>query len=267
VPDFLKQYGDTIGPLGYPMTDAEAKSLDALLDTLPEVDYQRIAIHKAQTSLSDGERADIAWISTETLDRQRDVILSSGMDDSHFKANPIVTLNHSYWQPPVGVSVWRRKMLEGDVRGIKAKTHYPARPEAHPREEIWHPDEAFSLIQSGLMVGKSIGFLTLESHAPTDEEVRKKPALAQCRRLVTKWLLVEYACTWLPVNQDSVTEQVSKSLEALAIPLAPPPRKQPERIIPFTSEEEIQKAVERTLGNLNPTQMAQDALDRLRGRI
>jgi len=62
---FLPVYGDTEGPLGYPMRDAEAKALDALLDTLPEVDYRRLAVFKgASPDLIPGERADIAWITT-----------------------------------------------------------------------------------------------------------------------------------------------------------------------------------------------------------
>src|SRR5262245_15595235 len=114
MPHYISDYGDTEGPLGFSMKDADAKALEALLDTLPEVEYRREAVHKATTDLAPGERADVSWISTETLDRQRDVVLAAGLDDSHFKMNPIVTLAHDYSKAPVGKSPWRRKDLEAD---------------------------------------------------------------------------------------------------------------------------------------------------------
>ena len=47
--NFLKIYGDTEGPLGFPMKDADARALDALLQTLPEQEYHRVVVQKATT--------------------------------------------------------------------------------------------------------------------------------------------------------------------------------------------------------------------------
>src|SRR5262245_33791099 len=114
------------------MKDADARALEGLLDTLPEVDFRRAALDKATTDLSPGERADVSWITTEAVDRQRDVVLAAGMDDGHFRANPIVTLAHDYGRPPVGRSLWRRRVRDGQTRGVRAKTVYPARPDGWP---------------------------------------------------------------------------------------------------------------------------------------
>jgi hypothetical protein len=35
-------------------------------------------------------------------DRQKDVLVARGMDESHFALNPLVTLNRNDWLPPVG---------------------------------------------------------------------------------------------------------------------------------------------------------------------
>jgi hypothetical protein len=64
---FLADYGTTLGPLGFPQSDAGAKQLESLLDTLSEVDYRR---RSATGDLVPGDRADVSWISTEALDRQ-----------------------------------------------------------------------------------------------------------------------------------------------------------------------------------------------------
>lgn len=276
MPNFLPVYGDAEGPLGFPLPDAAARALDRLLDELPEVDYRRAAVTKATTDLADGERADVSWITTEAVDRQREVVLAAGMDDAHFQANPIVTLAHDYTRPPVGRSLWRRRVRDGATRGVKAKTVYPSRPDDWPPGQDWLPDRAFALVKAGLVSGKSIGFLTLEASPPTDEEVRRRPEWAGVDRVVRKWLLLEYACHWLPVNPQATVEVVAKGLAtaddlaALGLPL-PPRAAEPPPVIPFTTEAAITHSLARRLAALDPRALAEQALheayDRLAGRV
>ena len=254
----LEAYGTTLGPLGFPQSDDAARQLETLLETLAEVDYRRLA---AVSDPVPGDRADISWITTEALDRQNEVVLASGMDDSQFARNPIVTLNHDYGRAPIGRSTWRRRVRRDDVRGIQARTVYPPRPENW--SEPWAPDAAFALVQAGLLAGKSIGFLALESRTPSAEEIAERPEMARCRRVITRWLLLEYACTWLPVNPRTLTESVGKSIdpshfETLGMP----------RPIAFTAQDEIVRAVQRRidLGSLVQDAVTR-AFDHLRGRV
>lgn len=273
MPDFLTLYGDSEGPLGFPMRDAEAQALDRLLDELPEVDYRRAVVEKATTELSPGERADVSWITTEALDRQRDVVLAGGMDDRQFRANPIVTLAHDYGNPPVGRSLWRRRVRDGQTRGIKAKTVYPPRPDSWPTGDDWLPDRAFALVKAGLLVGKSIGFLTVEASPPTDDEVKSHPEWANASRVVRKWLLLEYACHWLPVNPECCVEAVAKGLATAddlrllgldAVPRLP-------AVLRFRSEQALADSVARRLAALDTDALARRAValgyDKLRGRV
>jgi len=272
---FLKDYGDTEGPLGFPMRDTDAKALDALLEAHPEYEYARAVVHKATAELLPGERADLSWIHTEALDRHKDVVLLSGFDDSLYKLNPVVTLNHDYTREPVGKSAWRRKVREDGTRGVKAKTVYPDRPAEWTGDRPWPADAAFALVKAGLMAGKSVGFLTLEAHAPTDEEVKKNPEWEKAYRVVTKWALIEYSCTWLPVNPECVVEAVAKSLitpgqlAELGIDVPRPAPAAP--AVPFRTESEVRKSVATAIDSLNIDQMAQERLaaayDRARGRV
>jgi hypothetical protein len=70
-------------------------------------------------------------------------------------------------------------------------------------------------------------------------------------RIVEEWILLEYACCWLPMNPEALVEAVSKSgvapetlqfvgAEMPAKPLAPPMS-----VIPTTPLYEIEKAIER----------------------
>ncbi len=279
--DFDKKHYDTEGPLGLPMKDSQAKLLDALLQGLPAEDRQlcRVVTPKGPTEVMDGERADVSWISTEAVDRDNEVVIAKGMNDSHFKLNPIVTLNHAYDQPPVGRSLWRKRVKDGELAGIKAKTQYPRRPDGWTGDD-WPPDTVLQLIQAGLLQGKSVGFLRLKSHAPTSDEVRKAPELADCRRIIDEWLLIEYACTFLPMNQAALVEAVSKSGIAPArlkqcgveLPAPPPePPQPPPLVVPFTPEAELHRAIERQIAAFDFAGLARRAIaegiDRARGRV
>src|SRR6516165_12305821 len=107
----------TEGPLGFPMTDRQCFTLAALLKNLPrepQYAYRKMVVEKATSELLPGERTDVSWITSEEPDRANEVVLARGMDDSQFKLNPIVTLQHVYTLPPVGKSLWR-KVVKGGV--------------------------------------------------------------------------------------------------------------------------------------------------------
>src|SRR5262249_7750676 len=119
------------GPLGFPLTDKQAFALEAILQTLPKDDafrYRKTVSARGPSELLPGERSDVSWISTEDPDRANEVVIARGMNDSQFKLNPIVTMQHAYWLPPVGKSLWRKVVKDGALRGIKAKTQYPSKP-------------------------------------------------------------------------------------------------------------------------------------------
>lgn len=284
---FLKQhYGSTEGPLGFPQTDKQAQALDALLKSLPKADefrYRKAIVTKATTELSGGERADVSWISTEDPDRGGEVVMARGMNDSQFALNPIVTLNHCYWAPPAGKSLWRKRIKSADSAGragIKAKTHYPPRPESWPTDTDWAPDIAFALVEADLLRGKSIGFLPTRVHVPTEQELAafKRGSNAELRvdLVIDEWLLLEYACVFLPAQQNAVVEQVSKTLPASrsflqALGIEPAPAPKPKLLVPHCRLETIEKVLDRALSQIDlitlGEQAIEDRLDRLRGRI
>jgi hypothetical protein len=201
------------GPFGFPMPDRACRAVDALLRRLPQTSdhaYRHALVPGGPTELSPGERADVSWISTESVDRAGEVILARGMDDRQFQLNPLVTLGHDYDLPPAGRSLWRRRARDGELVGVKAKTQYPPRPASWPAGEPWLPDQVFTLVQAGLLRGKSIGFLPLRVHAPDREEAKRHGWGENVRLVVEEWLLLEYACVSLPANQHALVEVVSK---------------------------------------------------------
>jgi hypothetical protein len=250
-------YGSVEGPLGFPMLDRAAHALDTLLKSLPrtpEHEYRHLVTTKAPTEINPGERSDVSWISSESPDRAGEVVVAKGMNDAQFQSNPIVTLGHAYYLPPVGKSLWRKRVRDGERVGIKAKTVYPPRPAAWPEGDAWPPDQVFALIQAGLLQGKSIGFLPTKVHIPDDKEVQKNGWGNSVGLVIDEWLLLEYACVFLPANQDALVESVAKGELALSEDMRQAlglnqqvfgdgDGGRYERIVPFTALDEIHKAV------------------------
>jgi hypothetical protein len=275
---WLKDYGTSEGPLGFPMVDRTARAVEALLRALPrtaEHAYRKIVHGKAPTELNPGERSDVSWISTESVDRAGEVVIARGMNDSQFHGNPLVTLSHAYHLPPVGRSLWRKRVRDGELAGIKAKTRYPERPETWPADEVWMPDRVFALVQAGLLQGKSIGFLPTRTHFADSKEAARE-GWPEGTLVIDEWLLLEYAVCFLPVNQDALVEAVSKGtvevpgvlLEALGIEPAGV-RTEPSR--PFVALAEVESAVAQALAAIDLEAIARqavaEAIDRRRGRV
>jgi hypothetical protein len=77
------------------MPDRQARQVETLLKALPKLKehaYRKAVTAKAPTELNPGERSDVSWITTESVDRTQEVIIAKGMNDSQFAANQLVTL-------------------------------------------------------------------------------------------------------------------------------------------------------------------------------
>src|SRR5438094_712732 len=174
------------GPYGFPMIERVAIAVEQITKALPrDEDYQfrRLVTQKGAGDLMPGERSDVSWITTEAPDRQKEIVIARGMNDSQFRLNPIVTIEHDYNNPPIGRSTWRKVMRDGDMIGIRAKTQYPRRPADLDPNVKWPSDFAFALVQAGLLTGKSVGIL------PT----KVSKGRGDVRNVFDKWILLEYA--------------------------------------------------------------------------
>ncbi|HLW63935.1 MAG TPA: hypothetical protein VKS79_01365 [Gemmataceae bacterium] len=73
------------------------------------------------------------------------------------------------------------------------------------------PDVAFALVQNGLMNAKSIG-LPVKVHQSKSLKCEQNPELARVDLILDEWILLEYSCCYLGVQQNATVEAVSKSL-------------------------------------------------------
>lgn len=167
-------------------------------------------------SVVDGERAVSAVISTTAVDRDGEALIPQGCNWKDFQLNPVSFLSHNYadW---FGVDVTVDKLpigqctaLTRDKDSISFKMTFAERPATYPAGKEWIPDTLFSLYQQRVMRAFSVGFVPIETRAATDKDLLTYGA--ECRRVISKWKLLEVSCVALPANQEAVALAVSKGL-------------------------------------------------------
>lgn len=157
----------------------------------------------AQLTVSYNERAVVARISSATVDRDGEVLLSQGCDATEFFKSPAVFFNHDYTQP-LGkcVAITRHR------DSLEAKTIFAQRPNDH--QGSWLPDTMLALFQQGIIKGFSVGFVPVEGRRPTKLDRETYGPLA--RYIYSKWKLLEYSVAPLPANANALAMAVSKGV-------------------------------------------------------
>lgn len=201
-----KAFGQTLGPLGFPVTDTEARELEKHLES---GEWEKFALSKSDSfeSLLPGERSDISVITDPSVDRVGDVVDPDSLDFAKYQKNPVVAWDHNYEMAPIGKSLWQKKLAGGIW---KAKTQYLERPTSLPEKTEWVPDTIFSMMQQGSLKGKSVGG-AVKWREPTQEDAdRLKFDLKSCKRISEKAIVYEYSVCAQACNPKAMVEQISK---------------------------------------------------------
>jgi len=150
----------------------------------------------AQTKSIDIENRTLtAMASTNTVDREGDLILSSAFDVSAYMKNPVILANHTYHtangnSPVIGKALEVRSTDEGLEFTMQfAQTELA--------------DEYFELYKDGFMKAFSVGFIPIKYVAP-DEEIKAK--YKDARRVFTKVELLEISCVAVPANREALVK-------------------------------------------------------------
>lgn len=201
--------------------------------------------------IDEAARTVVGFISTESIDRENEVVVARGMDERNFRSNPVVAWCHDYKTPPIGRNLWIKPGKIGDTNGLIAKTEYAQTPRA---EEIWQ------LRKGGFMKGYSIGFLPKSGKygMPTDSELKSMPAWSAARCVIREWELLEYSDVLIPCNQDALSRAYhSKSLQ-LSAELArdlhieePPPVEKASTKVYFLTDTALRKGLAHELEELD----------------
>jgi hypothetical protein len=212
-------YGDSIGQLGFPMPGDIARAVDDIIKDIPQECKDMLAaangpcrMWKAVSKMDfvDGERADISLITTESLDRDKDVMLAVGMDWTQWKRNPVVTFAHDYQSLPIGKGMWVKRVKSDDpnTSGWLGKTRYTTKPPDW--NAPWLPDAIWHLVRSGDLPGKSLGFIPMEVRKPDQKEIAARPEIAKAQHIISKCMVLEWAVAPIQSNPDALVQHIAK---------------------------------------------------------
>lgn len=158
----------------------------------------------ATVAKSDGIKVD-ATITTETIDRDGEVLISQGMDASEYEKNPVVFYNHDYAEPIGKITDLRRGKGK-----IDATIEFAKRPDDF--EGSYFPEFVESLVDQGIVKGISVGFVPQPGGVRKASAKDKEDYGDDVRQVYSKWKLLEVSVAPLPANATALVSAVRKGV-------------------------------------------------------
>jgi len=197
-----------------------------------DADFIRKSDAAEVIEVQDATRVIIGRISSHSIDRDGDVVLPQGMDDSDYRKNAVVLFSHDYggglfsgttYELPHARNQWLKQYPGKKPVEIRAATEYA------PKEINEFGEKIFQYRKAKWPLGYSIGFIPIKTLRDRDEDEWKDTLLAWKRRLAAetgediagipepkrfyvKWKLLEYSDVKIPANQDAVQLMISKGM-------------------------------------------------------
>ena len=150
-----------------------------------------------------GRRVLNVTITTNTIDRDGDIIEPKGINLTNFRKNPVVLMAHDYR----GLPIARAENIKKTDNGIISDVVFP--------EEGVYPlaDTVYRLYKDKFMSAWSIGFIPIKMEdIPDDNEKDTEPLRRKGRRIKTSELL-EYSGCAVPSNPEALTNMISKGID------------------------------------------------------
>lgn len=147
-----------------------------------------------------------AVITSETIDRDGEVLIPSGMNSREFEQNPTLFWNHDYAEP-VGKAVGPLKRKE---REIVADFVFAKRPDGYAGE--FFPEVAAALVGQGIVSGVSVGYVPEEGGVRMATDIDRKKYGGSVSRIFSRWKLLEVSLAPLQANPEALITAVKKGL-------------------------------------------------------
>lgn len=186
--------------------DWVGKTLEAYGIKADEAHFIQKGIVPENVQFKKGERSSVDYITTKTVDRDREIVLPQGAVLDDYRKHPVVLFCHNYKEMPVGKALW----IKIEDNGLVAKTQYA---------KTARGNEVYDYRKDGFPMAKSIGFVPLEVVEKEDfDKVDLKSMdleekdLEGADRIFPKWLMLEYSDVPVPANPDALQLAISKGL-------------------------------------------------------
>jgi phage head maturation protease len=159
-------------------------------------------VYSAELQVEDSKREVLAVISTDAVDRDKEVVLPKGLKRKNYAGNPVVFLNHDWQSNPLSLPIGKSLWVKADGNKILAKTYISDKTQL--------ARDVFGLLQDGVLNAFSVGFLPLVSSAPTAKEIKARPDWSSAKSVIREWDMIEYSVVGMPCNPEALALAVSK---------------------------------------------------------
>lgn len=166
----------------------------------------------ADIKVAEGAREFVAKITTNSIDRDREIVDPKGIDFAYYRKNPVILWGHNYSEPAIGRSQWIKTWTENG----KAKGHISKGVIA---SGVQKAEDVFNLIQQGILNTTSVGFVPISGHEPTEKEIEADSSLKKVAYIHDKISMLEYSIVNVPANPEATIEAVSKGIIDIPVPL------------------------------------------------
>lgn len=216
------------------------------------------------TAFAKAAKGFTATITTDTVDRDREVLVPQGCNTKEWEANPVLLWMHDPHQPiGVGENVRRRE------RSIEADFTFAARPKDYQGE--WFPDYARGLVEAGVVRAVSVGAEYVSGGYRQATARDREMYGMDCEKVVSKWKLFEVSLVSIPANPEALLSAVRKGYVTREAVKAFAKIDVPEEAAPIAVEKRnaprvISVQVPRIAPDMVRAQVAKE-MARLRGRV
>ena len=147
----------------------------------------------------------IAKISTDSIDRDGEVLIPQGMNSKEFEKNPILFWNHDY-----SIPIGNVKNIKRGEKQVFGTLNFAQRTEGVQGD--FFPEVAESLVKQGVVKGISVGFVPEDGGVRNATKRDRDMYGSKVKRVYNRWKLLEVSVAPLPANQNALVEAVGKGL-------------------------------------------------------
>lgn len=149
--------------------------------------------HDLETKIDKNEKSITHIITSNTIDRDGDIVEPSGIRYDNYRKNPIVLFMHNQYMP-IGKNLWLKPVKEGDREYVLAKTKISEKSEL--------AQDIFNLYEEKILNAWSIGFI------PDYNKIDKIELENKMIFVYKEWELLEYSAVSIPANPDAITTAI-----------------------------------------------------------
>lgn len=159
----------------------------------------------AETKAIEGKRRLHVTITTDTPDRDGDIVEPKGIKTANYRRNNAVLFGHDYR----GLPIAKGENLVKTEHGITADVIFP--------EEGIYPlaDTVYNMGKHGFIKAWSIGFIPIKTEDIADEDEKNKDTDIMRRkgRRIKSCDLLEFSACAVGCNPDALTNMIAKGID------------------------------------------------------